>query len=138
MKTYDPKQILIIFGVHQLQGFADGSMVTVRRNSDAWSLQMGVDGEGTRSKSNDKSGQVEVSLMQTSESNDYLSQVALADELENAGVQPLLIKDANGTSLYAAEQAYVKKISDSAYGRESQERTWIIETDNLQMHAGGN
>ena len=99
---------------------------------------MGTDGEGTRSKSNDRSGQVEVTLMQTSLSNDFLSQIAIADEQENAGLGPLLIKDVNGTFLAAAEQAYIKKISDAENARESGPRTWIIETDNLQLFVGGN
>ncbi len=138
MKTYDPKQIVIIVGGVQLTGFADGSFVTVRRNADAWSLQMGTDGEGTRSKSNDKSGQIEVVLMQSSQGNAYLSNLALADELNNAGIVPALVKDNGGSSLHAAEQVYVKKTPDSEYAREAGPRTWVLETDNLQNFVGGN
>lgn len=138
MKTYDPKQILIIFGGVQITGFADGTFVTVRRNADMWSLQMGTDGEGTRSKSNDKSGQIEFTLMQSSQSNVFLSNMALADELGNAGIAPAMVKDNLGSSLHAAEQAYVKKIADAEYAKEAGPRTWIIETDNLQSFVGGN
>lgn len=137
MKTYDPKNILITLGGVAITGFADGTFVTVRRNSDTWSLQMGADGEGTRSKSNDKSGQIEIQLMQSSQSNAYLSNLALADELNNAGLVPALIKNNLGSDLHAAEQSYVKKPADAEYAKEAGPRTWIIETDNLQTFLGG-
>lgn len=138
MKTYDPKQVVLIVGGVQITGFADGTFITVRRNSDAWSLQMGVDGEGTRSKSNDKSGQIEVQLMQSSQSNGYLSNLALADELSNGGIVPAMVKDNGGSSLHAAEQIYVKKTPDADYAREAGPRVWVLETDNLQNFIGGN
>lgn len=138
MKTYDPKLVVVIVGGVQITGFADGTFVTVRRNSDAWSLQMGVDGEGTRSKSNDKSGQIEIQLMQSSQSNVYLSNLALADELNNAGLVPAMVKDNGGSSLAVAEQAYIKKTPDGENAREAGPRTWVIETDNLQHFVGGN
>lgn len=138
MKTYDPKQIILIVGGVQISGYADDSFVTVRRNADAWALNMGVDGEGTRSKSNDGSGQIEVALMQTSQSNTFLSNLAIADETSNSGLVPMMMKDALGNTLAVAEQAYVKKMPDLEYGREAGSRTWILETDNLKLMAGGN
>lgn len=137
MKTYDPKKIVITFGGRQITGYADGSFVTVRRNADGWSLQMGTDGEGTRSKSNDNSGQVEISLMQSSLSNDFLSQIAISDQVANAGLLPLLVKDVDGNFLATAEQAFIKKLPDSEFGREAASRSWIIETDNLVEFIGG-
>jgi hypothetical protein len=138
MKTLDPKQIVIIFGADIIQGYADGSFVTVDRNEDSWNLSVGADGEGTRTKSNNKSGQITLTLAQSSQSNQILSQAALADELDNAGLRPILIKDNLGTSLYSAELAYVKKPAASEFSNESTNREWIIETDNLQMFIGGN
>jgi hypothetical protein len=138
VSTYDPKQVAIIFGGFSLSGFADGSFVTVERNEDAFTLQMGTDGEGTRSKSNNKSGRVTVRLMQSSESNAILSGIAKSDELSNSGVQPLMVKDNSGASLYVAEQSWIVKMPSAEYDREASEREWIIETDSLQMFEGGN
>lgn len=138
MNTYDSKQVVVIVGGVQISGFAPDTKVIVRRNTDAWTLQMGADGEGTRSKSNDKSGQIEIQLQQGSQSNAYLSNLALADELSNAGVVPTMVKDNLGKSLHVAEQTYVKKITDAEYGREAGTRVWILETDSLQNFVGGN
>lgn len=138
MKTYDPKQVQIIVGGIPLSGFADGSFVTVARAEDAWTMTVGADGEGTRSKSNNKSGQITVVLMQSSQSNQYLSNLILADEINNAGLVPTMVKDGSGSSLYMAEQSYVKKAPDSDFAKVAGTRTYVIETDNLQMFNGGN
>lgn len=138
MKTYDPKKILVIVGGVPLSGFADGSFVRVARNNDMWTMSTGADGEGTRSKSNDRSGTIEVTLKQTSRSNQYLSNLALADELDNAGVVPGMVKDGMGATLHLAEQLWVKKRPDSEYAKEAGDRVWVLETDVLTMSEAGN
>lgn len=135
-KTYDPKQISIIVGTRAITGFADGSFVTVRRNEDAFTVQIGADGEGVRSKTNNRSGQIEIVLQQGSDENDFLSELALADELSNGGIVPMLVKDNLGNSKYAAESAWVKKAPDSEFAKETGSRTWIFETAQLNVFVG--
>jgi len=137
IKTYDPKEVSIIIGTRPLTGLADGTFVTVRRNSDSWSLQIGADGEGVRSKTNDRSGQVEIVLQQGSSDNDFLSELANSDEVSNGGVVPILIKDNLGSSLFAAESGWIKKPGDSAFAKETGDRTWLFETAQLNMFIGG-
>lgn len=137
-KTYDPSKVLITYNNFALSGFADGTFATVTRNEDMWTLSVGCDGEDTRSKSNNKSGTFEITLMQSSESNQILSDFMLADELSNSGSGPLLVKDASsGTTLYMAEQAWIKKAPDSEFGRESGSRTWVFETGVVAVNIGG-
>jgi ABC-type uncharacterized transport system permease subunit len=138
MKTYDSNKVVVIFGGVELTGFAPDSKVSVARNTDAFTLQMGVDGKGTRSKTNDRSGRFTVQLMQTSESNAILQAFATADELNNAGVLPMLVKDLGGATLHAAQQAWVVKQPDSAFNAEAEAREWVFETDVLDMFEGGN
>lgn len=138
LKTYDFKQVAVIVGGRIITGFSDGDAVQVERNEDAWSLQVGAEGEATRSKSNNRSGKVTLSLQQASESNAILSGFAKSDELSNGGLFPLLVKDNSGSSLYAAEQAWIVKSPAATLGMESAAREWVIETDNLQVFEGGN
>lgn len=138
VKVYDPKQISIIVGGKILSGFADGTFLKVERNEQAYTLKVGVDGEGARAKNNNKSGKFTFTLMQTSSSNDVLSAYASADELGNAGAVPVLVKDHNGTSVATAATAWVQKLPDLEDAKEITMRTWVLETDELLMSIGGN
>lgn len=138
VKTYDPSQVAIIVGGFNITGFADGSFITIARNADAFALYVGTDGEGTRAKSNNKSGKITITLAQSSDSNAILSGIANLDELSNNGIVPVLVKDNSGTSLYAAETAWIVKASDSEFGKELGSREWILETDNLAVFIAGN
>jgi len=136
--TYDPKLLLVTFGGIPLTGFADGTFLAVVRNSDMFSEVTGADGETSRAKSNDRSGLATITLKQTSPSNDVLSAFALADEEANAGVRTFMAKDALGTSIFFSAFAYVKKIPDSAFGKEINNREWSLFLSDLRVLVGGN
>lgn len=136
--TYDPKLFSIICGAKIISGFADGTFIKLERNQQAFQLKMGTDGEGTRAKSNDNSGKVTITLMQSSASNDDLSSFAQADALANAGVFPMFIKDGSGSTIAASVTAWIQKLPDSEFSNEAQSRVWVIETDNLELFVGGN
>lgn len=137
VKTYDPAGIAIIVAGGPIEGFAPDTFVVAARRNPSWALTVGADGEGARAKSNDKSGTITFTLIQTSLSNDFLSSLAALDELTNNGVGPLLIKDLNGDTIIAAGTAWVQKPADSEYGKEIATREWVLETDDLNMFVGG-
>lgn len=138
VKEYNPGDVVITYGGRVISGFADGTFVNVSRNENAWSLQVGTDGEGTRSKSNNRSGQFSFSLMQSSDSNEYLSGLALVDEQSGDNALPLQVKDNSGTSIYNAETAWIVKVPDSEFSREAGPREWVLETDVLVSFVGKN
>lgn len=138
VKTYDPKQVAVIFGGTTLSGFTDGTFINVERNENAFNLKVGVDGIGTRAKTNNLSGKVTITLHQSSSSNNYLSGVAAADELSNSGALPLLIRDASGTSLFTSLTAWVQKYANGEFGKEVSNRVWVLETDTIVIFDGGN
>jgi len=138
LRTYDPKSVSIIVGGNIMTGLADGTFLTVERDEDAFALNIGSDGEGVRSKSNNFSGTFTLTIQQGSPSNDVLSAFAQADELSGSGVVSVLVKDNNGNSLHVAETAWVQKAADAEYARESGDREWVIRTDKLTTFVGGN
>jgi len=116
-------------------------MVTVEQNEDSFVLSVGVDGEGTRAKSNNRSGTVTVVLAQSSASNALLSAVHNLDinTPNGDGIGPLLIADRSGTSLYEAENAWTRKPPAAEFGRDgAATREWVFETENLVQLHGGN
>ncbi len=138
VKTYDPSKVIIVFAGRVLSGFAEGTKVTVEHDEDAWTTQIGVDGEGTRSKSNNRSGTITVELMQSSDDNLFLYGIYEIDRNSNAGALPLLVKDGSGTSIHMAETAWISKLPSAEYAIEAGAREWIFKTDILVSALGGN
>lgn len=138
VKTYDPKQVSLIVGGKIIGGFTDGTFIKGERNEDMWTLKIGVDGIGTRSKTNNKSGKLTITLHQSSASNDDLSAFAIADELSNTGAVPVLLKDNSGRTICSALTMWVKKIADPEFAKEVMNRVWVMETDEFAIFDGGN
>lgn len=138
MKTYDPKKVSVIVGTKAMSGFMEGSLVSIERDEDAFTKVVGADGEVARAKTNNRAGNITIPLMQTSESNDYLSTLAALDEADNAGVVPVLIRDALGRTIVSARQAWVRKIPSVTFERDNTGREWILDCGDLEVFVGGN
>lgn len=136
VETYNPKDIDITVGGFIASGFADDK-VTVKRDEDAWKDEAGADGEVVRYATNDKRGEIEITLQQTSSFNLTLSTLAKADELTGAGTIPVIVKDSRGNDLHVAPTAWIVQIPEAKYSKGVQVRVWRIRTDNLQNFLGG-
>ena len=129
--SYDPSQVVISIGGQTVSGFADGTFITVSRNNPTWSLTSGASGETCRAKSNDWSGTIELTLMQSSSMNNFLSAKMLLDELSNNGKFAFNLLDADGTTLVSALECWVQQAPSVEYGKELSDRTWTLETGDL-------
>lgn len=138
VRGYDPAQVIVTVDGNTITGFADGTFVNAERNNDAFTLTVGADGEATRSKSNDLSGRITITLQQSSPSNDILSAIATADEQSGQGVVAVQVADKSGSTLAAAEKAWVVKKATSGFAKETENREWILETNELEYEVGGN
>jgi len=137
-RTYDPKLVVLTVAGTPIGGYADGTMITVNRESDAFTKYVGTQGVVSRAKSNDKSGSVTIFLAQTSPSNDVLSAIAKDDELSNNGVVPVVVKDIGGTSEHFGTFAWIRKVPESEYAREINAREWVLDASSLDQNVGSN
>lgn len=133
----DPANVVVTFLGVPLHGFADGSYVKAARTENAFKLYIGADGEGARMRNRNRSGTIELTLGQYSQSNDVLSAAARLDEAGAGGQGALLVKDLSGTTLITAPIAWVQKIADSEHGDDVSSRKWVFETNELIMFVGG-
>lgn len=138
MRTYDPSQVIINFSGVQLSGFADGTFITASRRNDMFTMVVGADGETSRSKSSDRSGEVALTLKATSPSNDILAAIQIADELSNSGVKPLVITDKSGRTTLFSGTAWLRKPADVEFGMEVNDREWNFDCPDLDVFVGGN
>ena len=130
LRTFDPSKVTLSMGGVNIGGFADGTFISAERSNDSYSKTVGADGDTTRVRSVDKSGEVTITLSQTSPSNKTLSDLARDDE-EGKGVAPLLVKDLSGDTLLEAAFAWVRKPANVTYAKEVETREWIIDTADL-------
>lgn len=136
-KTYNPKDISLVVGAKAIGGFADGVFVTFEYDEDAFTKTTGADGEVARSKSNNNSGKFTITLMQSSDSNDFLSALAILDRQSGTGVVPVTLRDARGTTVIFAESAWVMKIPAASHGKELENREWVLDCGQVEMFLGG-
>ena len=136
--SFDPGACSVVFNGVQLHGFAPGTFIKAARDEDAFNKQIGADGEVARIRNRNRGGTVEVTLIQTSLSNDVLSAQAALDEAGGGGNGSLQLKDGNGSTLITARAAWVKKMADTEWGKELTTRTWVFDTGELVIFVGGN
>jgi hypothetical protein len=147
VKDYDPKQVIATWvpltpgvGVINLnEGIAEGTFISISREKRSYTKKMGSDGEGTRVRSNDRSGTVTVTIRGGSATNDKLSTVL--DIAENTGLGnlgPLAVDDFTGTSLATSPQAYIEGWPDKEYADDESDNDWTFICHNLVLFHGGN
>lgn len=134
--TIDPKEVTVMVNGNVLEGFAEDKIL-VAREANQSDDGVGADGDVARWITNDKRGNITVTLLETSRSNLILSALAKADELSGNGIFPVVIKNNRGNDLYIAASAWVQKMPDSAHGAAINTRAWILRTNNLNMTVGG-
>lgn len=138
MKTWDFKQVQVIFGGNLLTGFVADGAITGDPAADDFTVQNGADGEVSRSKSNNNTWVFKLKFMQSANANDVLSAIRVSDKLSNAGVKPFMIKDLNGGTLVAERQAFIGKAPSLGMGAEAGDREWTLILPNPDVVIGGN
>ena len=137
--TYDPSLIVISYQGQILRGFAQGTFVTARRDTEEWGKVIGVGGSSARYQTMDRSGTMEVTLAQNSSSNRDLSiimntQRALSSvDLVGATSGAFSIFDDIGNTLVFAAEAWILNPPTISYGQELTDRVWTFQTDNLEF-----
>lgn len=134
VKTYNPKEVTIACGSHIVTGFADDSFVSIEPNGDGITKKIGCDGEIARAVSPDNTYKVKISLLQTSESNSYFSNMFDVDRETGEGIFPILIKDLKGDLVFSTDAAWVLKRSSVTRGKETNNREWEIDTGDATFN----
>ena len=139
-KTYDPNAYDVIVAGIRLSGFAEGTFVSISHDSPGFSDKVGVDGEVARVRKHDRRATVTISLMQTSESNDELSQIYNKDRdsQNGAGVFSFRMVDRSGTTVFEADQAWIQSEPGATFSDEPESRDWEIRCANLRTFHGSN
>lgn len=132
-KTFDITNLVITYDNTTIIGVNSAKLSF---DSDATTDDVGADGSVVVMVSNDQRGTIEVELVQSSPSIDFLSQQVLLF-LSTKQFKACSLQDLNGTSQGNAVQAWVNKVADLEFGKETAARTFRIRLANAQIFAGG-
>lgn len=137
--TYDPKKIIVTFGTHTVQGYADGDFLDISPTQERNTRNVGADGNVSRTMKNDNTDIVTITIKQTSKTNDVFSQIAYEDRVLGTGVKPLTITDVGGTSLAVYPEAWIASEPPMTAGNEEGDRAWVLHTGQPSAKViGGN
>lgn len=136
MKTYDPSDIIAIYGALPIDGFGPGTFLTIERDNPSYVDKFGCDGEITRRKTRDARGTIKFTLLMTSAWNTYFATVMLSNEYTGFGALPVLVKW-KLTDIYFAPEAWILKSPRVVFSQNIEMREWTIKCKNLIMYPGG-
>jgi hypothetical protein len=136
VKTYDPKKFIVTLGTDTI---VDWVSISVTPAGDRFTKNVGADGEVTRTKSNDYTDEVVITLNQSSSSNDVLSQIAFNDRFLGTSIQSLSITDIGGSTITNYPEAWIKQEAAIEVSNELGERAWTLDTGQpTTKNVGGN
>lgn len=139
--TFDGGEFHLTIGPLMVSGFSDGDAVTVTRAQNIAAYRTGLDGATGRAIILDKSGTIEVHLLQTSPANDELSALFNMNSLllEGRASVPITVSDFSGSTVLTASQCWLETLPPVAFSTAAvAERVWTFRTSALQMFVGGN
>jgi hypothetical protein len=132
VRTYAPGRTIASFWGQLLTGFGD-EIVTCKRTEDVFETVVGADGEVARRQSSNKTGEVQVTVKQTSAANAILSSLLRADELSGvSGVGPLLVKDNTGTTMWSGD-GWLKGWPEVKRSKDAVDHVWTIACSRLEF-----
>ena len=134
---YDPGLVSLILVGIPIVGFQKGTFIVAKRTSDTFKVEVGSQGDSTTVRSRDKTGEIEVTLMAESPSNQALSTLHAADELTGVSIGPSMAVDVLGTTEVFAAMSRIKKVADVEFSGEATARKWtIICAPEIEINAG--
>jgi Protein of unknown function (DUF3277) len=137
--------VLLIAGVPISQGagqsgYDDGEWFSAKPMKPSFTTVEGADGSIMRSATNSRLMECSLNLLQTSNSNPYLSGLLIADENTQggAGIGSLVLKDLQGTTLLICSRAWIGQWAEMTFDRGGKGRKWPITAVRDSLIVGGN
>lgn len=144
LASYSPEDVVIVITTngfsHTINGYADGGFVSISRLVLGSEPYSGADVTNARVVRANKNATITMSLAQTSESNDILSQLLKNDSIsrDSTWLFSVLVKDNTGRSQYFSRQCYIGGHPDSSFSTAIDSRDWLIHCVKLEQNVGGN
>jgi len=140
LATFAPDDIVFVINDYRITDFADGTFIDINKNSPNFRQVRGIRGKHTRVHTRDRSGVISIRIMQTSNQNDILSELANQDDLNQTGLLLVTLRDVGGQTALQFGNAYIESTPNISYqGGQTTAREWRINFEFITTYnVGGN
>ena len=126
--TYNPAAIVADLSGYVIppKDFASDQFISVEPNAPEFEKSLGIRGKHTWLHNRDRSGEIKVTLMQTSEANRIFSHIVQMDSINLTGRLHFNMKDTEGSSLIAVTDCRILGTPKAVYSGDQEARVWTI------------
>ena len=136
--NYSPEDVhCLAFGI-PLDGFADGTFITIGKDKVPFGSTETADGQVARLYTNSQTYTISLTFHRGSTSNDILTKLWQLDEISQVGKFPLFIKDLSGTDLFFSTNTWIEGIPNMIQSTNFDTRTWILRSSQAVINVGSN
>jgi len=137
--TYSPSDVSFkLYGMFEVQGFAAGSFISIKKHGTRFSTAVGAQGDVARVHNSNDVYQVTLSLAQSSFWNQILIAIHELDESSLVGKFPLTISDGSGDSFFVSSVSWIDNVPDVNYSNGMEVRDWSFTCSSMSFNLGGN
>lgn len=139
VKMYDPSAVSILLaGVLPITGVAEGTFVSVAKDTPYYTTSKSTDGQVYRTFQNDNTFTVKITLASSSESNGWFDKLLKADVITQKGIFPLFIKDNSGSSFFYSTSSWIEVEPSLVFADDVEALEWTIRSSQGLINYGGN
>ena len=134
-QQYSPKDVVCSWNGIAIEGFAPDSFLRLQTTSPLITPVVGAGVQVALTRNADKTGTIEIELMQTSLSNQMLSAIQAKQdnmELEEDISSNFVIYDPSGSVLATGINAWLQELPQIELGRDQNSKTWIFGCEKLE------
>jgi len=138
METYNPDDVKMSLGTTAITGVMDGTFITIEPNAPVWKKKVGAQGNVARTRVEDESYRITITLMGSSPSNKDLTGILKSDKATGSGQLPFLMEDKSGEDSFFATNAWIEGRPSFSKADDITPVVWIIDCERGEYLVAGN
>lgn len=137
--TYSPIDVSVsIAGLHTLQGYSEDTFINITKDVKPFDIIRAMDGSIARIYRHDEGFKLELTIAQSSPSNNILSALYNLDTATRIGKFPVFVTDNRGSTRFFALTCWVENIPEVTFSNKMETRTWTLACTQGSITVGGN
>lgn len=135
IREYNPDKVNVSWGdgTLPLRGFADGTFITMTRANPRTDATVGAHGDVAITKTADRTGTVEITLLQNSPSNVELSAIVnTEDAAKELFRSSFVVEDPNGGVIARAKRCHIQEPAAITLGDGQNAKVWVFFAEDIE------